>query len=286
MKESGLKKIIARALAEDIGAGDITTRTLIPSDQKVTAFIIAKQTGVIAGLPLVRLIYRQLDKKVRVKYLAREGARVKRGRRIVRLVGPARSILTGERVVLNFLQRLSGVATLTDKFVSRIKKYGVKILDTRKTVPGWRLLDKYAVKAGGGINHRMGLADAVLIKNNHLAILNGICRCGSDPITCALRKTDKLRRRRRIEIEVRTLSEFKRALNLKPDIVMLDNMNVKNIRRAVLLCKKTRSPRSRLEVSGGVTLSNVARIARTGVDYISVGALTHSAPALDISLKI
>lgn len=271
--KNSINSLIILALTEDIGKGDITTNTLIPPNRKIRANIIAKQKGVIAGLPLISKIYKYLNKNIKVTLKVKDGAKVKEGQVVAIIKGPAHQILTGERTVLNFLGRLSGIATLTNQYVQKVREYGVTILDTRKTIPGWRELDKYAVKMGGGTNHRMGLYDAILIKNNHLAILGGISNMN-------LRRSNIP-----FEIEARNLNEFTAALKMKPDIIMLDNMKLPEIKKAVQLRNKL-SPKVKLEVSGGINLKNIRQFASTGVDYISVGALTHSAPALDIALHV
>jgi len=270
---NSINLLISLALKEDIGKGDITTNTLIPPNQKAQAHIIVKQSGIIAGLPLVNTIYKHLNKNINITPKVKDGAKVKKGQVVAVIKGSARAILTGERTVLNFLGRFSGIATLTNQYVQQVREYKVKILDTRKTIPGWRELDKYAVRTGGGTNHRMGLYDAILIKNNHLAILGGINRLNP----CNLRLP--------LEIEVRNLNEFRTALGLKPNIIMLDNIKPPEIKKAVQLRNKL-NPEIKLEVSGGINLKNIQQFASTGVDYISIGALTHSAPALDIAMKV
>ena len=271
-------KLIKFALREDIGPGDITTEAIIPRAQKAHAVIIAKEAGVIAGLDVAREVFRQVDEKIKVAFKVRDGEKVKKGKIIAVLSGPARGILTGERVALNFLQHLSGIATLTRKFKNQISKIKnkVKILDTRKTIPGMRSLEKYAVKAGGGVNHRFGLYDAILIKDNHIKIAGGIKKAVE-----GIR--GRYKAKRAIEVEAKTLEEVKEAIRAEVDRILLDNMNIKTLRQAVELCKKAKIE---TEASGGVSIENVRAIAKTGVDFISVGALTHSAKALDISLKI
>jgi len=274
------------ALKEDLGSGgDITTNTLIPAKHKSTAIIITKEPGIIAGLPLISAIYKQLSRSTKVTLKVKDGARVKPGQVVAIIKGPTRTILTGERTALNFLQRLSGIATLTSQFVAKVKPYGARILDTRKTVPGWRILDKYAVKTGGGFNHRLGLYDAFLIKNNHLSVLGGINKIN-------LRNLCNLwLKRLPIEIEVRNLNQFIMALTLFSTsgfpgaIIMLDNMTPKEIKEAALIRNRV-AREIQLEASGGITLKNISRFAATGVDFISIGALTHSPKALDIALRI
>ena len=270
-------KLIKQAISEDVGPGDITTQAIIPSSQKARAIILAKENGIIAGVDSAREVFRQIDKKTRFTAKVKDGARVKKGKIIVTLVGPARGILAGERVALNFLQRLSGIATLTRKFKTQISKVktNVRLLDTRKTTPGLRVLEKYAVKMGGGENHRMGLYDAILIKDNHIKLAGGV----ENSIVVAKLALP----RKPIEVEAKTLTEVKEAIGLRVDRILLDNMNIKTLREAVGLCKKAGI---KTEASGGINLDNVTAIAKTGVEYISVGALTHSAKALDISLKV
>jgi nicotinate-nucleotide pyrophosphorylase (carboxylating) len=266
-------ELIIKALKEDIGRGDITSQAIIPKDQKAKARIIAKETGIVAGLSIGREVYRALDRSIRFSPKVKDGKRVKKGTIIAEVSGNARAILAGERVALNFLQHLSGIATLTHKFVSRLSFLVPRpsFLDTRKTTPGLRALEKYAVRVGGGVNHRMGLYDAVLIKDNHIKLAGGIDK--------AILKV----RGMRYEVEAKTIDEVKKAIKGKANRILLDNMNIKTLRQAVKLCRRAGV---KTEASGGVNLQNVRAIAKTGVDYISVGALTHSAPALDISLKI
>jgi len=273
--------LIKLALTEDIGKGDITTNLTIPPNKQAEAHIIAKQNGIIAGLPLISLIYKDLHKNIKVVLKVKDGAKVKKGQIIAVVKGSAHQILTGERTVINFLQRLSGIATLTNKYVQLVKKYKVKILDTRKTIPGWRQLDKYAVKTGGGTNHRMGLYDSILIKNNHLSIIGGIHKLNLCKLVVSLPNYPRLP----VEIEVRSTKEFHEALRIKPNTILLDNMTPNEIKKIVQLRNKL-TPKIKLEVSGGVNLGNIRKYAQTKVDYISIGALTHSAPALDIAMHI
>ena len=270
--------LIKLALAEDIGPGDITTRAIVPKERSAKAVFLAKEDGVIAGLELAAETFRHLNRKIKFLAGVKDGDYVKKGKIVAAVIGPAAAIITGERVALNFLQHLSGIATLTDQYVSKVQgpTSKVRILDTRKTIPGMRQLEKYAVKMGGGVNHRMGLHDAVLIKDNHIRIAGGVKKA-----------VEGVRRHYRggkaIEVETKTMAEVKEAIRVKADRILLDNMGIKEMARAVKLCKKARI---KTEASGGVNLNNVKAIAKTGVDYISVGALTHSAKALDISLKI
>jgi nicotinate-nucleotide pyrophosphorylase (carboxylating) len=304
---NSINSLIESALKEDIGNGDITTHALIPKNQKSTAIITAKEDGIVAGLPLIKLIYQKLSRNIKVTLKVKEGSSVKKDSFLAVIEGNTKAILSGERTVLNFLQRLSGIATLTNQFVKQVAGYKVKILDTRKTVPGWRILDKYAVKTGGGVNHRFGLDDAFLIKGNHLKTLS---------IWEALQKTQNLSKRIKripqiqqinpfnpsyrlnpltksipVEIEVRNLDEFTMVLIFLTDkaitksIIMLDNMTPKEIKEAVTIRNET-NKKIMLEASGGITLDNIRQLAATGVDYISIGMLTHSPKALDISLRI
>lgn len=284
-----IKQLIQIALQEDIRQRDLTTEALIPSSGSIKSVIIARQAGIIAGLPLVSLIYHHLDKRIRVKLYLRDGARVEKDKRLALITGSARAILTGERIVLNFLQRLSGIASYTNTFVRKLKKYRTRLLDTRKTVPGWRYLDKYAVAVGGGKNHRFGLYDAVLVKSNHFKALQHKkqSRNRLDLITEVTQQLKNVYQRKYpIEMEVTNLREFYVALNSQPNVVMLDNMSLGQIKQAVAFLRQSPPPRPFLEVSGGVTLENVAAIAQTGVDFISVGALTHSAPALNLAMEV
>jgi nicotinate-nucleotide pyrophosphorylase (carboxylating) len=269
------QKSVGQALLEDIGPGDITTEAIVPKDLRAKANIMAKENGVIAGLDMAKAVFDQVDPKIKFIAKVKDGGKVRKGQIIASLFGPARGILTGERVALNFLQHLSGIATLTDKFVSRVTRYALRvtILDTRKTIPGLRALEKYAVKVGGGLNHRMGLYDAILIKDNHIKLAGGLLKALEGP----------KRLKKAIEIEAKTMAQVRQAIKGGADRILLDNMNLKTLRQAAKLCKKARI---KTEASGGVNLGNVRAIAKTGVDYISVGELTHSAKALDISLKI
>src|SRR3989339_86553 len=284
---NSINNLITLALKEDAGTGDITTTTLIPANQTSTAMIIVKEPGIIAGLGLIKPIYHKLSSQVKVTLRKKDGTRVKPGQIVAIIKGPTRAILTGERTVLNFLQRLSGIATLTSQFAAKAKPYGVKILDTRKTVPGWRLLDKYAVKTGGGFNHRMGLYDAFLIKNNHISVLGGINKINMDMLWKAWLKDLTA------EIEVRDLNQFVfiiamlKSVPFPKVVIMMDNMTPSQIKEAVIIRNKTAKWANRpagqtvmLEASGGINLENVSKYAATGVDYISIGALTHSPKAL------
>ncbi len=278
-----IQQLVRAALAEDIGPGDITSESAIPSEISARAVIMAQEPCVVAGLPLVEAVYAELDRNVALKLLVRDGNMVKRGARVCNFSGPARAILTGERTALNFLQRLSGIATLTRQFVDEVAQASLpakpKILDTRKTTPTLRALEKYAVTVGGGLNHRMGLFDAVMIKDNHRAILS---RLGPKALRDAVATARKKHPRAPIIIEADTLQQVEEVLAAGADHILLDNMTPAQLRDAVKLV----AGRAKTEASGGIRLDNVAAIAATGVDYISVGALTHSARAVDFSLEI
>ncbi|MGB9662104.1 MAG: carboxylating nicotinate-nucleotide diphosphorylase [Moorellaceae bacterium] len=267
--------IVRRALEEDLGAGDISSAYLFGPEDRGRAEIVARQEGILAGLPAVELTFRLAPPGCTLIPLAREGSRIEAGQAVARVEGPLLAILGGERVALNFLQRLSGIATLTARYVERVKPYKARICDTRKTAPGLRLLDKYAVRLGGGVNHRWNLGDAVLLKDNHLKAAGGI-----------IPAVEKVRRHipltTKIEVEVENLEQVAEALEAKVDIIMLDNMSLSDMRRAVALI----DGKALVEASGGITLERVAEVAATGVDFISVGALTHSPPALDFSLEL
>ncbi|MBI5400209.1 carboxylating nicotinate-nucleotide diphosphorylase [Candidatus Saganbacteria bacterium] len=275
MTNNFVTELVRLALIEDIGSGDITTEAIVPSASRSKAIILAKSDGVIAGLPIAKTVFQQLNSKIKFTAKVKDGAQVKKGKVIAILEGPTRAILTGERVALNFLQRLSGIATLTSKFKTQISKpkTNVKLLDTRKTTPGLRLLEKYAVACGGGTNHRLGLYDAILIKDNHIVVAGGVREALEQMTNEGIT----------IEIETRTLKEVKDAISGKADRILLDNMNLVKMKQAVKLC---RAAKIETEASGGINLNNVTAIAKTGVNFISVGALTHSSPALDISLEI
>ena len=268
-------EIVKQALAEDIGSGDVTTNCTIPQEEKIEATLWAKEDGIIAGLQVFAAAFRLLDSDTEINSIVQDGQAVENGKQVAVVRGSARAILTAERVALNFLQRMSGIATATRKMVQAVKGTRAKILDTRKTVPGLRYLDKWAVRLGGGENHRFGLFDMVLIKDNHIAA------CGS--ISEAVRQVRRCDdQKRRIEVEVKNLDELQEALALKVDRILLDNMDLATLKRAVELT----AGRIPLEASGNVTLENVRSIAETGVDYISVGSLTHSVKALDLSLLV
>lgn len=271
-------RLIDLALAEDIGGGDVTSSLTVPAGRQGRGTLLAKAPGVISGLDVAGEVFRRVDPAIAFTSLVADGDAVVTMTPIATVEGPARSLLTAERLALNLLQRLSGVATGTARYVAAVRNTRARIVDTRKTTPGLRALEKAAVRHGGGHNHRFGLTDGVLIKDNHLAAVGGADRVARAVALARQGAPHTLR----IEIEVTTLDELAQALDAGADIVLLDNMDVTALRKAVAMT----SGRALLEASGGVTLESVAEIAATGVDLISVGALTHSAPALDISLDL
>ena len=272
-----VRRAAIAALAEDIGSGDVTTVATVPVGAHISAVMRAREPLVVAGLPIAEAAFRNLSRAVRIKHLATEGQRVKAGAGLLKVSGPARAVLSAERVALNFVQRLSGVATLTAQFADAVKGTGAQILDTRKTTPGWRRFEKYAVVCGGGRNHRFGLYDLILIKDNHLAALRG---AKPNAIAAAVQRAREKYPKLGVEVEADTLTQVGQAAAAGVDIILLDNMPPAQLRRAVKLV----AGRARTEASGGVNLKTVRAIAGTGVDFISVGALTHSARAVDIGL--
>jgi nicotinate-nucleotide pyrophosphorylase (carboxylating) len=274
---TGWEAIVELALAEDIGTGDVTTLATVPADAQAKATMLVKSEGVISGLGVAGFVFRRVDPAVSFTPTIADGTSVETRTVIAELAGPARSLLTAERVALNLIQRLSGVATATARYVEAVAGTNARIVDTRKTTPGLRQLEKQAVRDGDGHNHRVGLADGVLIKDNHLAAIGGPDRVRRAVCQARAFAPHTLR----IEVEVTTLAEVEEALAAGADVILLDNMDVATMRRAV----EAVGGRALLEASGGVTLDTVRAIAETGVDLISVGALTHSAPALDISLE-
>lgn len=264
-------RLIRQALAEDLGGGDRTTDLLIPSSARGQARIVAREDGIFCGAPVIEEVFKAASGgEVRLEFPVREGGRFRKNAAVVKLSGSVRGIVKGERTALNFLARLSAIAVQTSRFVEAVKRYPVLILDTRKTTPLWRELEKYAVRCGGGKNHRMGLYDAVFVKENH--------RPYGD-----LSKLEKVRGH--FEIEVRNQAELKEALNYQPRVILFDNFTPSRLNQAVRLCRKI-SPETTLEASGGITLENAAHYAAMGVDWISVGALTHSVKAQDFSLLL
>jgi nicotinate-nucleotide pyrophosphorylase (carboxylating) len=288
-----IEEIIDRALAEDLGKGDVTTEALIRGDQQGTGFIVAKKEGLLAGIKVAKQVFQRVDPELEVGILLEDGAGIKPGSKVAKVSGSIASILKAERVALNFLQRLSGIASETNRYVRAVKGLPVRIMDTRKTTPGLRSLEKYAVRVGGGENHRMNLGDGILIKDNHLAALRSqglnikeiVAKARqSAPLSLrgAKRRSNLQARQTQVEVEVGTVSEALEAVEAGADIVMLDNMNLEDMRKAV----KSIHGRALIEASGGITLDNVRAVAETGVDFISIGALTHSARALDVSLEL
>jgi len=267
--------VISAALAEDIDGGDITTEAIVPKNKIASAKLVAKEPLVVAGLLISEKVFKAVDKRIKFASLANDGERVKKGAVLARISGSAASVLKAERTALNFLQRMSGIATLTSEFVERTKGTKTKILDTRKTTPCMRIFEKYAVKAGGGLNHRFGLFDAILIKDNHIAIAGGI-----EKAVMAARK--KHGNKAFIEVETKNLEEVKEAVKLGVQVIMLDNMDINKMKKAIRLIGK----KARTEISGGVNLKNIKKLASLGPTHISIGALTHSARAMDISLEV
>ena len=264
---------IRRALLEDVGSGDATTNSIVPETATLKGKIIAKQNGVVAGLDIARAVFLELNEKVIFKHLVSDGSEVEKKTVIATVEGSARALLTGERTALNFLGRMSGIATLTRQFVKAVSGSDAQILDTRKTAPGLRMLDKKAVQLGGGRNHRVGLFDMILIKDNHIDFAGSI--------TTAVERARAAATKLEIEVETRSLEDVEEALSLGVERILLDNMTLETMRRAVALAWG----RAKLEASGNINLENVSDVARTGVEYISVGALTHSAKVFDVSLE-
>jgi nicotinate-nucleotide pyrophosphorylase (carboxylating) len=268
-----LERLAYSALAEDVGEGDVTTEAVVDADARGSAELLLKEPGVVCGLAMVEAVFRALDQEVEVEALVDEGALVESRTAVARVAGPLRAILTGERTALNFLGRLSGIATLTRRYVDAVEGTGVAILDTRKTTPGLRPLEKHAVAIGGGRNHRFGLDDGVLVKDNHLRA-GGSIRTAVERVRAATHLP--------VEVECDTIEQVSEALDAGADAMLLDNMTPDGLLAAVVLVHG----RARLEASGGVTIENVRALAETGVDEISVGALTHSARSLDVSLEL
>ncbi len=270
-----LTEVVAAALKEDIGSGDITTQFTVNPEVKAIGVIVSKEEGILAGIDAAQRVFKLVDEKVEVHFRLKDGDTLGAGTAIAEIKGSACSLLTAERVALNFLQRMSGIARLTAQFVEKVKGTRAKILDTRKTTPNLRILEKHAVVAGGGHNHRMGLYDQILIKDNHIALGGGIRN-----VLKSVRNMDS--GKLFVEIEVKSLHQLKQVLAFKVNRVMLDNMSLDDIRRAVVAV----DGQCELEVSGNVTLDTVRELAETGVDYISVGSLTHSYSSVDINMKI
>jgi nicotinate-nucleotide pyrophosphorylase (carboxylating) len=277
LSQHQIRRAVATALEEDVGLGDVTTLATVPAEARSNAVMAAREDLVIAGLAFAKEAFQQISLDISFTNELQDGALATRGSVLLKISGPARAILTAERVALNFVQRLSGVATATRKFVDAIHGTGAKILDTRKTTPGWRSFEKYAVRCGGGENHRIGLFDMVLIKDNHLAALRGE---KPNAIAAAISKARSLYPNLKIEAEADTLEQVAQAAAARADIILLDNMSLDQLREAVRIV----AGGAKTEASGGVSLETVRAIAETGVDYISVGAITHSARAADIGL--
>lgn len=274
-----VRDLVARALEEDVGAGDVTTLALVPAEEEAEAEIVAKEDCVVAGLAVAEAAFAHLDTRVKFDARVEDGEEVQAGSLLAVVSGPAAAILMGERTALNFLQHLSGIATLTKRFVDAVKDTGATILDTRKTTPGLRHLEKYAVGMGGGVNHRMGLFDRILIKDNHLRIQE---RFSADAIARAVAVAREKNPGAPVEVEAENLDAVEAAVGAGADCILLDNMTPGELREAVELI----AGRAATEASGGITLDNVREAAQTGVQFISIGALTHSARAVDVSLEI
>jgi nicotinate-nucleotide pyrophosphorylase (carboxylating) len=272
-----IRRAVRAALAEDIGSGDATTLATVPANATAKAVMRAREPLVVAGIEFAEITFRELSPKIKIERKVRDGRRVKAGTPLLNISGPARAILSAERVALNFVQRLSGVATLTSQFIEAVRGTNTKILDTRKTTPGWRRFEKYAVTCGGGKNHRIGLFDMILIKDNHLAALRNE---KPNAITAAIARARGKFPELKVEVEADTLKQVAQAAAAGADIILLDNMTTGQLRQAV----KIVNGRAKTEASGGVNLKTVRAIAEAGVDFISVGALTHSARAMDIGL--
>jgi nicotinate-nucleotide pyrophosphorylase (carboxylating) len=292
-----IRDVVARALTEDLGKRDITTDSLITGRQQGTGIIIARKEGILAGIDVAGEVFRQVDPKLKMELILQDGAGLESGTEIAKVSGAIAGILKAERTALNFLQRLSGIASETRRYVERVQGLPVRIMDTRKTAPGLRWLEKYAVRVGGGQNHRMNLADGILIKDNHLAALRSqglsikqIVAKARENAPLSLRRAPMKSGRRsnvragqaEVEVEAATVAEALEAVDAGADIVMLDNMSLDDMREVVKAIRE----RALVEASGGITLKNIRAVAETGVDFISIGALTHSAPALDISLEL
>jgi nicotinate-nucleotide pyrophosphorylase (carboxylating) len=277
LSAAAVRPAVQAALAEDIGAGDVTTLATVPPSARARAVMRTREPMIVAGLDLAVATFRELSRLIKIKALVRDGHALAAGAVLLEISGPTRAILGAERVALNFLQRLSGVATATAQYVAAVRGTPARILDTRKTTPGWRQLEKYAVTCGGGKNHRFGLHDMVLIKDNHLAALRGE---KPNAVAAAITRARTHYPKLKVEVEADTLEQVGQAVAAGADIILLDNMTPRQLRRAV----RRVAGRALTEASGGVTLKTVGAIARSGVDYISVGAITHSARAVDIGL--
>ena len=279
LNEKKLERLCQMAIEEDVGTGDATTLALIPEDTLTTAYFTTREDCVCCGLPIVKKLFAMLDSYVELTCQANDGDLCLKGTRLATVKGPARAILTGERTALNFLQRLSGVATLTRKYVNTLGDSPTKLLDTRKTTPGYRELQKYAVRMGGGTNHRMGLYDRIMIKDNHRELAKIY---GEDSIEVAVKLARRAYPKLLIEVEADSMDDVRHAVAAKADIILLDNMSNKQMAEAIKLINHT----ALTEASGGITLERLPSLGRLGLDFISVGALTHSAPSVDIGLDM
>lgn len=277
LSDAEIRAAVKTALAEDLGSGDVTSLATLPATTTFSVVMRTREPMTVAGLTFAETAFRSLSTRVRIKRLARDGQPLKAGEALLKISGPARALLSAERVALNFVQRLSGVASLTARFVAEVKGTQAQILDTRKTTPGWRRFEKYAVKCGGGRNHRLGLFDMVLIKDNHLAALR---TAKPNAVAAAVQRARTKFPKLKVEVEADTLAQVKQAVEAGADIILLDNMSNAELRQAVKLV----AGRAKTEASGGVNLKTVRGIAQTGVDFISVGAITHSVRAVDIGL--
>ena len=280
IKKEELLPIVRLAIREDVGIGDITTDSLIPEDLQTVAEVIVEEKCVLAGLPATALVFEEIDNLIEFLPEADDGDEIKTGQVVARVKGPARGILTGERLALNFLQKLSGIATMTASLVNEVKNYGIKIMDTRKTTPGMRYLEKYAVRVGGGSNHRFGLYDQFLIKDNHINVTSKISRESS--IGMLVEQTRKYNPNIQIEVETETLEQVKEAIEAEADIIMLDNMSFEMMQEAVEIV----AGRAVTEASGRITIDTIAEVAATGVDCASIGSLTSVARNINIKMEL
>lgn len=269
------KLVINEAIKEDYAKEDITSLIVFPGNNKITCKIIAKETGILAGIDIAKEVFKTIDSSVIFRTYYKDGDKISQGKILAKVTGRVRSVFAGERIALNFLQHLSGIATLTNLYTTRLSSLKTKLLDTRKTLPGWRYLEKYAVSLGSGNNHRMNLKDMILVKDNHIKASGSVSKILS---LVYLKKYQNIK----VEVEVETIEELKECLNFPVDIIMLDNMNIRILKKAIKLINK----RCKIEVSGGININNIYKIAKCGVDYISVGKITSSAPALDIHMEL
>jgi nicotinate-nucleotide pyrophosphorylase (carboxylating) len=280
-----LRRLVAFAIAEDVASGDVTTKATVTKGRTASAAILARQDGVLSGCEVVDAVFAELDRGIKVRWGSEDGDRIQAGQEVAALSGPLSSLLSGERVALNFLGHMSGIATLTRRFVEAVDGHQARILDTRKTLPGLRHLEKYAVRCGGGENHRLGLYDMVLVKENHIKASGGLLAT----VQAALLAAATARPRLAVEVEVQSVKDAALVAGLTVDRVMLDNMSVADMRAAVARIREISAESGKfvaVEASGNITLDNVFAVAETGVDFISVGALTHSAPAFDFTLLV